>query len=90
MPDGLFSVWFQTSPAVLTEKIVVGLGLAMGLANLRSRKKIAEKTHAGRGQETKWEIQVKIRANASARPLKARFASCPSFPGNFGKRQQTL
>jgi hypothetical protein len=31
-------------------------GLEKGLANLRSRKKITKKAHAGRGQEIKWEI----------------------------------
>jgi hypothetical protein len=30
--------------------------LENGLANLWSRKKIRKEAHAGRGQETKWEI----------------------------------
>jgi hypothetical protein len=32
-------------------------GLEKDLANLWSRKKITKKAHAGRGQETKWEIR---------------------------------
>ena len=35
-------------------------GLEKGLANLWSRKKITKKAHAGRGQETKWEISIII------------------------------
>ncbi|MGO8926831.1 MAG: hypothetical protein ACLQU3_08075 [Limisphaerales bacterium] len=31
-------------------------GLETWLANLWSRKKIKKKAHAGRGQETKWEM----------------------------------
>jgi hypothetical protein len=37
-----------------------GGGLEKGLANLWSRKRIAKKAYAGRGQETKWEIPDKI------------------------------
>jgi hypothetical protein len=33
-------------------------GLEKGLANLWSRKRIMKKAHAGRGQETKWEMSV--------------------------------
>jgi len=31
-----------------------------GLANLWSRRKITKQAHAGRGQETKWEIPDKL------------------------------
>jgi hypothetical protein len=31
-------------------------GLEKGLANLWSRKKITKEVHAGRGQETEWEM----------------------------------
>jgi hypothetical protein len=34
-------------------------GLQKWLANLWSGKKITKKVHAGRGQETKWEIPAK-------------------------------
>jgi hypothetical protein len=34
-------------------------GLENGLAKLWRRKKITKKAHAGRGQETKWEISGK-------------------------------
>jgi len=38
------------------------------LANGRNRKRIANKAHAGRGQETKWEMSDKL--SASHKPLK--------------------
>jgi hypothetical protein len=85
-----FGVRFQTSPAVLIEKIVVGLGLVKGLAKQRSRKKIAKRTHTGCGQETKWEIPVQILTDESAKPRQPRLASSPLLLGDFGKRQQTL
>jgi len=45
-----------------------------GLANLRRRKIIGKKLHAGRGQETKWEIPTSLvgyRVFASHRGVKA-------------------
>jgi hypothetical protein len=35
-------------------------GLEKGLANRRSRKKFTKKAHAGRGQETKWEMSGRV------------------------------
>jgi hypothetical protein len=37
-----------------------GDGLEKDLANLWSRKRIMKKAHAGRGQETIWEIPVNL------------------------------
>lgn len=40
--------------------LFTGGGLEKGLANLLRGKSITKKTHAGSGQETKWEIPAKI------------------------------
>jgi hypothetical protein len=39
---------------------ITGADLKKVLANLWSRQRLTKKSHAGRGQETKWEISVEI------------------------------
>jgi hypothetical protein len=51
-------------------------GLEKGLANLWSRKKITKKAHAGRGQETKWEMSGSTlrKATCESNPFFSRAA----------------
>ncbi|MGO9477204.1 MAG: hypothetical protein ACLP7I_04605 [Limisphaerales bacterium] len=47
-------------PSLRRLLVAMGGGLEKGLANLLRGKSITKKTHAGSGQETKWEIPAKI------------------------------
>jgi hypothetical protein len=53
-------------------------GLEKGLENLWSRKKITKKAHAGRRQETKWEIPANC---PGARPGSELLR--PAYLGSF-------
>jgi hypothetical protein len=63
-------------------------GPEKGLVNLWSRKKIAKKAHAGRGQETKWEIPVQFTRWKMTHLFRCRSPfgcaiSCPQHEASF-------
>jgi hypothetical protein len=54
------AVTFRMTGSLDDAERKTGGGLEKGLANLWSRKRITKKAHAGRGQETKWEMSAKL------------------------------